>query len=128
MKNKDTLTRQYLSQDSIFADAFNYSLSYRHTTLALLGIEAQAAVHYAMPVRAMLYDALNYTDQVEAERKRHLTAKDIRPGMLRGLCTVCSGTRIRLILQLSPDSEDYHTALHGTAADRDALYHKYSIF
>ena len=33
----------------------------------------------------------------------------------------------RLILQLTPDSEDYYTALHGTAEDREALYRKYSI-
>ena len=33
----------------------------------------------------------------------------------------------RLILQLTPDSEDYYTALHGTARDREALYRKYSI-
>ncbi len=33
----------------------------------------------------------------------------------------------RLILQLTPDSEDYYTALHGTAGDREALYRKYSI-
>ena len=30
----------------------------------LLGIENQAAIHYAMPVRNMLYDALNYATQV----------------------------------------------------------------
>ena len=30
----------------------------------VLGLEAQALVHYAMPVRGMLYDALNYAQQV----------------------------------------------------------------
>lgn len=33
-------------------------------TYVVLGIEAQTAVHYAMPVRAMLYDAMNYDRQV----------------------------------------------------------------
>ena len=30
----------------------------------VLGVEVQALVHYAMPVRGMLYDALNYARQV----------------------------------------------------------------
>ena len=30
----------------------------------ILGLEIQTLVHYAMPVRAMLYDALNYARQV----------------------------------------------------------------
>ena len=30
----------------------------------VLGLEVQALVHYAMPVRGMLYDALNYVRQV----------------------------------------------------------------
>ena len=42
-----------------------------HATLVLLGIEGQAHVHYAMPVRDMLYDALNYHAQVDIIRDRH---------------------------------------------------------
>ncbi len=37
----------------------------KDATYMLLGIENQANVHYAMPVRNMLYDALNYSSQVE---------------------------------------------------------------
>ena len=33
--------------------------------LVLLGIENQSDVHYAMPVRTMLYNALTYAEQVE---------------------------------------------------------------
>ena len=32
--------------------------------LAVLALENQAKIHYAMPVRGMLYDALAYTDQM----------------------------------------------------------------
>lgn len=35
-----------------------------HVRYALLGVESQANVDYAMPVRGMLYDALAYADQV----------------------------------------------------------------
>ena len=43
-------------------------------TYALLGLESQARVHYAMPARCMLYDALGYMHQVE-ERSRSLRAR-----------------------------------------------------
>ena len=35
----------------------------------VLGVENQTKVHYAMPVKDMLYDAMNYAHQVEAARK-----------------------------------------------------------
>ena len=37
-----------------------------HAAYILLGIENQQKVHYAMPVRNMLYDALQYDKQVKA--------------------------------------------------------------
>lgn len=45
----------------------------------LLGIENQSDVHYAMPVRTMLYNALTYTEQVEIiskENKANTTCSD----------------------------------------------------
>ena len=49
----------------------------RDATYMLLGVENQANVHYAMPIRNMLYDALNYSSQVEAIGKKHRRRKDI---------------------------------------------------
>lgn len=37
----------------------------------LLGIENQSELHYAMPVRNMFYDAMEYTSQVEERNKIH---------------------------------------------------------
>ena len=37
----------------------------------LLGIENQTQVHYAMPIRNMLYDALQYRDQIKLITKQH---------------------------------------------------------
>ncbi len=37
----------------------------------VIGVENQAVTHYAMPARAMLYDALQYAGQVEAMAKKH---------------------------------------------------------
>ena len=122
MGKKDTLTKQYLSQDKVFADAFNYYLfngeqvikvqdlkeqdptelavmekmgkifanqkmrdvlklcTIRHSkiaTLVLLGIEGQAEINYAMPIRDYLYDALNYASQAESIRKKHEEDNDL---------------------------------------------------
>lgn len=42
----------------------------------LLGLENQTDVHYAMPVRDMLYDALQYAAQVEKITKERRNTKD----------------------------------------------------
>ena len=38
---------------------------------AILGSEIQANVHYAMPVKDMLYDSMNYARQVEEAKKSY---------------------------------------------------------
>ena len=38
---------------------------------AVLGVENQAMIHYAMPVKDMLYDALNYAQQVSEAKKTY---------------------------------------------------------
>ena len=45
-------------------------------TYLVIGIENQADIHYAMVVRNMLYDALNYSSQVEKCAKEHRNKKD----------------------------------------------------
>ena len=42
----------------------------------ILGIKNQTDVHYAMPVRNMLYDSMQYSNQVETARKSHKQAKN----------------------------------------------------
>ena len=46
----------------------------------MLGIENQSELHYAMPVRKFLYDALNYTKQVEEIAKQNIKQKRYRNG------------------------------------------------
>ena len=108
MGKKDTLTKQYVSDNTIFADICNYYIyggkniilpehlhpldinesitldqandsvwtvekqrdvikyaSVDDTAYLVIGIENQSDVHYAMPVRNMLYDALQYTSQIK---------------------------------------------------------------
>ena len=43
---------------------------------AIIGVENQTDIHYAMPVRCMIYDALNYGKQVNEAAKKHKKKKD----------------------------------------------------
>lgn len=49
----------------------------KHTYL-VLGIENQSHIHYAMPVKNMIYDALNYDQQVAEKAKQHRIEKDLQ--------------------------------------------------
>ena len=117
MGRKDSLTKEYMKDNHIFADAFNLclyqgkpiiqpehlhamdsteitvpygmdgviipvqkyrdllkglSLKYDDNAIyILLGIENQSFVHYSMPVKNMVYDALQYANQVAEAGKSH---------------------------------------------------------
>ena len=47
-------------------------------TYLLLGIENQSDIHYALPVKNMNYDALNYAKQVADIARRHRQEKDVK--------------------------------------------------
>lgn len=122
MGKADDVTKAYMRQNDIFADAFNMYLyqgqqvirpeqlhrldttelivpygadragmpkqKYRdvfrgvsamedgRAAYLLLGIENQRQVHYAAPVKNLIYDALQYGDQVEAAARSHRRAGD----------------------------------------------------
>ena len=46
----------------------------------LMGIENHTDIHYALPVKNMIYDALNYGKQVTNRAKEHKTKKDLHGG------------------------------------------------
>lgn len=115
MGKKDTITKDYMKNNAVFADVFNHLMyegknviqpeqlrPFDTTTVVvsedtdnfshpiqkirdqlkgvslmedgekvylLLGIENQSELHYAMPVRNMLYDAMEYITQVEERSK-----------------------------------------------------------
>lgn len=122
MSKKNTLSKDYMSDNRKFADAFNYYLyggkqiimpenlsekditelsllgsesadfmtveKYRdvlrkcviksdeENIYLLMGIENQSEISYSMPVRSMLYDALNYSGQISDMAKSHRMKKD----------------------------------------------------
>lgn len=73
MSSKDTITKEYMSKRLYFANMGNDKM-----TFLLLGIENQSEVHCAMPVRNLLYDALNYGHQVSEIASEHRKEKDLR--------------------------------------------------
>ena len=57
------------------------SVSVKHTGqmyVILIGAEAQTDIHYPMPVKTMIYDALNYGEQVNEAKKCHRKNRDYR--------------------------------------------------
>lgn len=167
---KDTVTKTYMEQNTIFADAFNYFIfggqqvimpeqlrelditeivvpygadgagepeqKYRdvmksltamedeHAAYLLLGIENQSDVHYAMPVKNLLYDAMHYARQVQEAADSHRRAKDYQDHnkgeFLSGfykedrLVPV-----ITLAILFSPDTWDGPTSLHEMLSVKD---------
>lgn len=67
--------------------------------IALFACENQADIHYAMPVRAMLYDALDYTEQVQQQKDKNRGGKEAhsRGEFLSGLHR---GDRLRPVVTL----------------------------
>ena len=47
-------------------------------TYLILGVENQSNIHYAMPVKNMIYDALNYGQQVTEKTREHQKHKDLQ--------------------------------------------------
>ena len=131
MGRKDTVTKEYVRENAVFADAFNFFLyngepvldpaglteldttelvvpfsddeakdelqteavqKYRDilksatimrddcASYVILGIENQSHIHYAMPVRNQIYDALQYGKQVADLAGRHRAEKNERQG------------------------------------------------
>ena len=114
---KDTVTKDYMNDPRIFADAFNYflysgrqvilpeklrsidttmigipygadgtvipvqkfrdnmkclsAMTDEHAAYMILGVEDQSDIHYAMPVKDMVYDSLHYASQVEEAARSH---------------------------------------------------------
>ena len=71
-----------------------------HTSYAVFAVEGQGETHYAMPVREMLYDAMNYAEQVKKLADKHRKDKDywdsaeflsglLREDRLAPVVTVC---------------------------------------
>ena len=86
----------------------------------LFGVENQTHIHYAMPLRNMLYDAMNFASQEEK-----LAGKNRREGLLRGSAEYLSGIKkydrllpvVTLTLYWGTEKWDGPRSLHEMLAD-----------
>ena len=171
----DAVTKQYMKENTVFADAFNFLLyngenviqpqtlreldtaevvipftvddkgkkqaqavqKYRDilkmTTVmtddkaayVLFGVEAQTDIHYAMPVRNVIYDALQYGRQVTESSKRNRKNSGQTMAVTdKGLLQHIPDYRIKLIDPAGIDSDEmdkFHTSLREVLS-----YIKYS--
>ena len=103
----------------------------QEVNLAILACENQENIHYAMPVRNMLYDAMTYTEQMKvlwetrkSEEKKQLTAEEYLSRFSKEdkLLPV-----ITLVWYYGSDEWDGHLDLHGMLYDLN-LYPKWKDF
>lgn len=162
MGKADTITRQYMNDSTIFADAFNFWVyngrqviqpeqlqpldttavetlftsdgknvpiqkirdTLKYLTVmtddaaayAVLGIENQTDIHYAMPVRTMLYDALEYTGQIQRIAAKHKQYREFGTTNGEYLSGFYKNDRllpvITLVIYFGPDEWDAPVSLH----------------
>ena len=184
----DAVTKQYMKENTVFADAFNFLLyngenvilpqtlreldtaevvipftvddkgkkqaqavqKYRDilkmTTVmtddkaayVLFGVEAQTDIHYAMPVRNVIYDALQYGRQVtEVSKRNRKNSGQTMAVTDKGLLQHIPDYRIKLIDPAGIDSDEmdkFHTSLrevlsyikYSKDADKLAEYMKHN--
>ena len=102
------------------------------TSYVLLGIENQADVHYAMPVRNAIYDALQYGRQVADIAAEHRRNKNDFSGKNNGeyLSGFLKEDHIRpvitLVIHFGAEEWDGPLSLHEMMSTRDMGYIKYS--
>jgi len=89
----------------------------------ILGLELQSKVHYAFPVRGMLYDAINYAKQVSKISAAHRSNKD-KMASEEFLSGFCKDDRIipviTIVILFSPEKWDGPVSLHEMLAVQDS--------
>ena len=81
----------------------------------IVGVEGQSEIHYAMPVRNMLYDALNYSGQVNG-----VGEKNRKDGLLVTSAEFLSGIRkedklipvVTIVVTFQPEAWDGPMSVH----------------
>lgn len=100
-------------------------LAQDETRIMILACENQDEIHYAMPVRNMLYDALSYVDQISEIRRRRKAAKE-----LQGNAEFLSGIKktdllcpvITIVFYYGEEKWDGKRDLHGLLGIKKSEY------
>lgn len=113
-----------------FRDGFKClsGMTDRSAAYLLLGVEDQSQIHYAMPVKDMVYDALQYSSQVEEAAKSHRknrknpdSSSGLSPGeYLSGFYRTDKLIPvITLVIYFGPDRWDGPVSLHEMMSTTD---------
>ena len=90
----------------------------------IAGVEQQTNVHYAMPVRDMLYDALEYAEQVKSKAEKNQNRISVKSGSQENIrltgAEFLSGMRkndklipvVTIVVYLQPEEWDGPKSLH----------------
>ena len=114
-KIRDVAKRAIIKQDS-------------KASYVIVGIENQSEIHYAMPVRNMLYDALDYSSQVNAKAKENRMNNKTH-GSAEFLSGFCKKDKLKpvitLVINWSKGRWDGPTRLSDMMEDTDPLIQKH---
>ena len=179
MGQADIVTKEYMREPHVFADAFNFLLydgrqvikpselkeldtaemmyvfgggapkrgtgvqKYRDilkyvtvmsgakAAYILLGVENQTDIHYAMPVKNMVYDAMQYAEQVSRIASDH--RNNLNKGTMSSAEFLSGFTRedrlqpvITLVVHFGADPWDGPTSLHEMLAVQDDTIRRYA--
>ena len=80
MGKKDIQAHEFLANNARFADLCNYFLFDGREIIAPGELKEQdtTEIHYAMPIKNMIYDAINYGRQTKEAAKMHKKKKDTK--------------------------------------------------
>lgn len=114
MGKGDTALSAWLADKTRFADLYNGSVFHGKQLVKAESLK-QEKIHYAMPVRTMLYDSLNYVEQIRQIKKTHgrtdiVTSDEFLSGMKKEdrLCPVST-----LVFYYGDKPWDGSMDLHG---------------
>ena len=100
-----------------------------NTAYVIYGLELQSGIHYAMPVRNMLYDALQYTYQVDVIAEKHEGNKDKGENSGEYLSGFHKDDRIipvvTIVVYFGPDEWDGPQSVYDMFSTKDPHILKY---
>lgn len=73
---RDVLKSVHRKSDGLKAPHVGELQDHQENVYVIIGVEEQTGIHYGAPVKAMLYDALNYSEQIDVLAREHRANRD----------------------------------------------------
>lgn len=112
-------------------DGLPTTLKYKGASYIIFGVENQTDIHYAMPVKNMVYDAMQYTEQVSRIASDH--RRNSNKGTMSSAEFLSGFTRedrlqpvITLVVHFGADPWDGPTSLHEMFSVQNDTIRRYA--